>query len=100
MIKIQRYVNSNTKIEVIVNNETVSLIIDEKIPEYTAFYKVSFGNIDVTKQYYSFLQKHKLTNKNWRYNKNKNHFSIGFSSSYAIFNIEDKLLIDFIKSII
>lgn len=75
------------------------LCISSKVPDFTEYFKISFGNehgIFVTKQYYDFLKSKKKTQRNWRYNKNKNHLSVGTNSGMIIFGcLDDSELIEF-----
>lgn len=73
------------------------LTYTSKIPEYTEYFKIQLNGLDVTEAYYRFLQKNKITQKNWRYNKTKNHFSVGTNSGRVIFkSIEEEQLKEFI----
>ena len=81
------------------------LFISSKIPEHTEYFKISFGRsshygISVTKQYYDFLKSKKKTQRNWRYNDNKNHISVGTNSGMIIFGcLSDEELIEFFEFI-
>ena len=72
----QRYVSLNNNV----------LEYESKIPEYTEFFQIYLNNKNVTEKYYRFLQQNKATQKKWRYNKSKNHFSIGSNGPIAVFN--------------
>lgn len=84
---------------VVIFNKENTLVCSSKMPEYKEFFQVLLDSKDVTEKYYRFLQANKLTQKRWRYSKSKNHFSIGYNSDRAIFNVEDELLISFINSV-
>lgn len=84
-----------------VNFDSHKLVASSKIPDFTAFYSIKLNDINVTEKYYRFLQEKKKTQKNWRFNKSKNHFSVGTNSDYIIFNcLEDAELIEFINMMV
>lgn len=84
-----------------VNLDNHRLVSYSKIPEFTAYYSIKLDDINVTEKYYRFLQEKKKTQKNWRFNKSKNHFSVGTNSDYIIFNcLEDSELIEFINRMV
>lgn len=84
-----------------VNFDSHKLVAYCEIPDFTAYYSIKLNDINVTEKYYRFLQDKKKTQKNWRFNKSKNHFSVGNNSDYIIFNcLEDTELIEFINSMV
>lgn len=72
------------------------LSYQESITNNIPYYKIQLNGIDVTQQYFLFLQSKKVTKPSWRYSKLTNQFSVGFNSSHAIFGpLSDDQLIEF-----
>jgi hypothetical protein len=81
------------------------LSLKSEIKNFVACYQLFFVNesgqrINCTKKYYDFLTKHKAKGANWRFRKNTDEFTTGFSGQHYVFAcLTDEQLIDFTKGL-
>lgn len=79
----------------------VKLSLSSEIKNFISCYQVFIWNelgqrINCTKEYYDFLTKQKAKGANWRFRKNTEEFTTGFSGQYYVFGcLTDDQIIEF-----